>query len=88
LQPNTYPVLHTLQSQNGFQRIVFIVKDGMVSINWSYIVNSNFVQSESLTVPNTTTGIVIPANTPVPIDIARMVWRKFRSLQWSLLNEQ
>ncbi len=88
MQPNTYPVLHTLQSHNGFQRIVFIVKDGMVSINWSYIVNSNFVQSESLTVPNTKTGIVIPANTPVPIDIARMVWRKFISLQWSLLNEQ
>lgn len=86
MQPSTYPVLHTLQTQNGFQRVVFIVKDGMVSINWSYIVNSDFVMSDYFTVPNTT--IVIRANTPVSLDIARMVWRKFRSLKWSLLNEQ
>ena len=86
MQPNTYPVLHTLQAQNGSQRVMFIVKDGMASINWSYMINSDFVLSESMAVPDTT--IVIRANTPVSLDIARMVWRKFRSLHWSLLNEQ
>ena len=87
MQPSTYPVLHTLQTTNGFQRVMFIVKDGMASINWSYMINSDFVLSEYFTVPDTT--IVIRANTPVSLDIARMVWRKFRSLNcWSLLNEQ